>query len=103
MKNKKLKIDISLNNNLLYYGCKINEIGGKLNLLTPPADAINIIGRNFQQIIVKNRNGFKEIILTGSMAIWAYLVVFHIAVHLFVKVWYEDGLGNKLLIAAHGS
>lgn len=94
-------LDISLANRPLYIGCEITETGGKLNLVTPPQKAANIIGRNTERIIAEDTLR-DEIILTGSMAIWAYLIVFHIVVHRYRKVWYADGYGNKILIAAHG-
>lgn len=94
--------DLSLTNTELYKGCIISETPGKLNLETPPAEATYIIGRNINTIVDKipslDRN---EIILTGKMAIWAYLVVFHVVVHQFRRVYYDDGKG-PILIAAHG-
>jgi hypothetical protein len=95
------EINLALENVNLYYGCTISMAGGKLNLETPPEEAINIIGSNLQKIIDKitDRN---EITLTGGMAVWAYLIAFHMVVHKFRKVWYKDGFGNKMLVAAHG-
>jgi len=94
--------NLDLENKELYAGCAITEVGGRLNLITPSSEAANIIGRNAIGIIdaipAENR---KEIILTGSMAIWSYLVVFHIVVHRFNKVYYDDGRNNRILIAAH--
>ena len=94
--------DLSLNNIALYMDCEIEEVGGKKNLLTPPFIASNIIGKNAERLIdtltIKN-----EVVLTGGMAIWAYLIVFHQVVHRFKKVYYDDGKGGELLlIAAHG-
>ncbi len=31
-----MKIDLSLTNELLYHGCKIESVAGRLNLTTPP-------------------------------------------------------------------
>ena len=97
-----ITLDISLNNNKLYNGCKIEEVAGRLNLQTPINEAVNILGKNANKIINKLAGTDYEITLTGSMAIWAYLVVFHIVVHRFSRVYYADGKGNLVLIAAHG-
>lgn len=96
-----MRLNLSLTNDRLYEGCEVEESGGRLNLVTPPEDAIPIISRNVTDIIEKNSER-EKIILSGSMAIWAYLVIFHVVVHRFKKVLYEDGYGNVILIAAHG-
>ena len=92
------KLDLSLTNEALYRGCQIEEVAGRLNLTTPVEDAVNIVGRNVAQM---NLTG-DEITLTGPMAVWAYLVVFHAVVHRFRKVWYDDGRSGRVLVAAHG-
>jgi len=95
-------IDLSLKNTQLYKGCEIQEVGGRLNLVTPVAEALNIVGRNANEMVqaipAAERN---EVELTGPMAVWAYLVCFHAVVHAFSKVWYNDGR-NRMLVAAHG-
>jgi len=97
-----MTIDMSLKNETLYKGCEIAEIGGRLTLTTPVDKAINIVGRNAQAIVdaipAEER---AEVTLTGPMAVWAYLVVFHMVVHRFGKVFYDDGRGNHVLIAQH--
>ncbi|MDQ3013915.1 MAG: hypothetical protein M3X11_24840 [Acidobacteriota bacterium] len=95
--------DLSLANAELYAGCEIQEVAGRLTLMTPAAEAIHVVGRNAQRIVEKLvADGVEEITLTGAMAIWAYLVVFHSAVHRFRAVYYDDGKpGGKILIAAH--
>lgn len=60
-------IDLGLGNVQLYTGCEVGEVGGRQTLLTKPAEAANIIGRNAT----------------------------------FGEVWYDDGRGNKVLIAKH--
>lgn len=93
-------LDVSLKNTALYSGCKITEVAGRLNLTTPMADAINIVGRNVNAMDFHG----DEITLTGAMAIPIYLVVFHAVVHRFTKVWYDDGRGGQpVLIAQHGA
>jgi hypothetical protein len=98
-----MKIDLSLKNEVLYAGCAIEEVAGRLNLVTPVAEAVNIVGRNIASIIeatpAAERN---EITLTGPMAVWAYLIVFHAVVHKFSRVNYDDGRTGAVLVAAHG-
>ena len=91
-------LDLSLNNAALYDGCVIEEVAGRKNMTTPIADAVNAVGRN-----VANMNLYgDEVTLTGAMAVWAYLVVFHAVVHRFRKVYYDDGRSGAVLVAAHG-
>lgn len=94
-------INIGLNNIALYNGCEIEEVAGRLNLTTPVNEAVTIIGRNIADIVAAEANR-DEVILTGPMAVWSYLVVFHAVVHAFRRVYYDDGRGNKVLVAAHG-
>lgn len=97
------KLDMALTNTELYAGCAIEEIAGRLTLMTPVNEATNLVGRNAKNLIDRLvQRGVEEITLTGSMAIWAYLVVFHHAVHRFRRIYYDDGKPNgKVLIAAH--
>ena len=76
-------------------------MAGRLNLVTPPAEAANTIGRNVTAMVEKEEDRF-EVTLTGPMAVWAYLVIFHVVVHAFRRVLYDDGRSNVVLIAAHG-
>ena len=95
-------INLSLSNGALYAGCSITEVAGRLNLTTPVAEAINIVGRNVNAMVAAipaEERG--EVELTGPMAVWAYLVCFHAVVHAFRKVSYNDGRGSYL-VAAHG-
>lgn len=92
------KLDLSLKNESLYKGCKIEEVAGRLNLVTPVSGAVNIVGRNMAEM---NLSG-DEITLTGPMAVWSYLVVFHMVVHRFRRVYYDDGRSGAVLVAAHG-
>ena len=95
-----VKIDLSLTNKTLYEGCDITEVGGRLSLTTPPEMASNIVGRNIAALVAVTTDR-SEVTLTGPMAVWAYLVAFHLVVHAFGKVWYEDGRSAPLLIAQH--
>ena len=96
-----MKIDLSLKNAALYKGCKTEEVAGRLNLTTPVDEAVNIIGKNIADI-VNSISERSEIELTGPMAVWSYLIVFHAVVHSFDKVFYCDGRNDRVLIAAHG-
>jgi hypothetical protein len=93
-------INLGLDNEELYDGCEIEEVGGRDTLTTPPDKAANIIGRN-AQTLVENAKDREAVTLTGPMAVWAYLVVFHAVLHAFGEVWYQDGRGNRVLIAKH--
>jgi hypothetical protein len=92
------KIDLSLTNSSLYESCIIEEVAGRLNLVTPLADAVNIVGRNIGKLQIDP----EEVELTGAMAVWSYLVVFHMVVHKTRRVYYNDGRNPRMLIAAHG-
>lgn len=91
---------LGLDNKDLYEGCEIKEIAGRLTLVTPIDQAVNLVGRNINKIIADQQYR-TEIVLTGPMAVWSYLVVFHNVVHKFSKVFYDDGRSGPVLIAQH--
>lgn len=95
--------DLSLANSALYAGCSIETVAGRLNLKTPVGEAVNIVGKNANDIIsatpAENRD---KLVLSGPMAVWAYLIVFHAAVHVFREVYYFDGKNPEVLISRHG-
>ncbi len=96
------KINLGLDNAALYKGCETTEVGGRLTLATIPVEAANIVGRNVAAMIEATPASERdEVVLTGPMAVWAYLVVFHQVVHKFGKVVYDDGRGGRVLIALH--
>lgn len=98
-----MQINLSLSNGGLYTGCEIEEVAGRLNLKTPVAEAVQIVGRNIEKRMAETANADRsEITLTGPMAVWAYLIVFHAVVHRFSRVYYDDGRSGRVLIAAHG-
>lgn len=99
-KEEIMKLFIGLTNKDLYNGCEIVEVAGKPTLVTPAKDAVNIVGKNIAKIL-ETCADHDEIILTGPMAVWAYMVVFHAVVHKFHKVLYDDGKGDLVLIAMH--
>jgi len=97
-----MEINMALSNASLYEGCEVTEVGGRLTLTTSPADAANIVGRNVASIIdATPADERTEVVLTGPMAVWSYLIVFHQVVHKFNKVWYDDGRGGRVLVAQH--
>lgn len=96
-------LDLSLKNTELYAGCRIEEVAGRLNLATPTAEAVTLVGRNIERMVGALPAAQREdCILTGGMAIWAYLIVFHAVVHRFRRVLYDDGRNGPVLIAQHG-
>lgn len=100
-----MKIDLGLANAALYEGCEIETVGGRLNLKTPVPAAVEIVGRNIARIVaaVPATETARDMVeLTGPMAVWAYLVVFHAVVHAFRHVCYCDGKSDPVVIAAHG-
>ena len=97
-----MELDISLHNVALYKGCEVEEVAGRLNLKTPIGEAVGLVGRNIAAIIQAIPPEAREsITLTGPMAVWAYLVVFHEVVHAFTEVRYSDGR-NTVVLARHG-
>ena len=96
-------IDMSLHNAALYRGCKIEEVAGRLNLKTPVAEGIGLVGRNVAAIIKDTPPESRgSVTLTGPMAVWSYLVVFHAVVHSFSEVQYSDGRNAAVVLARHG-
>ena len=93
-----MTLDLSLNNETLYAGLDIQREAGKLNLRTPPAEAIPVILANLGRMVIDA----DEVVVTGGMAIWAYLAVFHFLHGRTRRIHYQDGLGNRVLVAAHG-
>ena len=97
-----MKMDLSLYNTALYAGCEIEEVAGRLNLKTPIGEAVGLVGRNIAAIVQSIPPEAREsVTLTGPMAVWSYLVVFHEVVHCFTEVSYFDGR-NVVVLARHG-
>lgn len=93
-----MTLDLSLSNSSLYHGLPIQPVAGKLTLLASPDDAIGILGANVARLEIDP----EEVTLTGGMAIWAYLVVFHALHGRTKRLYYQDGRGQRVLVAAHG-
>lgn len=89
---------MSLANADLYQELEVRRLAGRLTLVTPPDVAVEVIGANIDKLAIDA----DEVTLTGAMSIWAYLVVFHCLHGRTRRVWYEDGLGNRVLVMAHG-
>ncbi len=98
-----VRLDLSLTNVILYRDCQIETVAGRQNLTTPIPDAVNLVGRNVNEWVQTIPTDARtDITLTGPMAVWAYLIVFHAVVHAFGRVYYDDGRNGPVLIAAHG-
>ena len=97
-----MRIDMGLTNETLWAGCIIIQIGGRANLVTPASMAMEIMAKNLGKIIDPPQER-SEVVLTGPMAVWAYLVAFHAVVHKFTKIYYDDGKSGPLLVAQHGA
>ncbi len=97
-------IDLSLKNGSLYAGCEVESIAGRLNLLTQVPQAVEIVGTNIGNMITTiPQSDRSSVTITGPMAVWSYLIVFHAVVHAFAEVKYDDGRGNIVVIARHGA
>lgn len=94
-------IDLSLTNNTLYAGCAVETVAGRANLTTPVDEAVNLVGANVAAMIAADTNR-DTVVLTGPMAVWAYLVVFHAVVHRYREVQYNDGRNPPVVVARHG-
>lgn len=87
-----MKIDLSLANEALYHGCKIQVVDGRLNLKTPAQQAKSIVKYNIIEMLRKvPANERNDATLTGPMAVWAYIVVYDAAVRVFKQIWYDNG------------
>jgi hypothetical protein len=95
-------LDVSLANDNLYEGLDRPVLAGKPTLTAAPEDAIAILFRNLVRMECAGLFDRDEIVLTGGMAIWAYLAIFHFLHGKTKRVYYQDGRGNKILVAAHG-
>ena len=88
MSAKDANLDLSLRNEQLYAGCDTQEVAGRLALITPVGEAVNIVGRNAQTLIDELvADGVEEITLTGAMAIWADLSSFTLQSIAFRRVY----------------
>ncbi|MEP7009314.1 MAG: hypothetical protein ABJC13_03230 [Acidobacteriota bacterium] len=93
-----MTLDLALTHEPLWRGLAIENLAGKLTLTTPPAVAIPVLAANLSALEIDP----EEVVLTGGMAIWAYLVVFHQLHGRTRRIVYRDGRGQEILVAAHG-
>lgn len=93
-----MRLDVSLDHEALYQGLEVEVRAGRKVLLTPPEAAVSVLGESLGRLEIDP----EEVVLTGAMSIWAYLVVFHHLHGCTKRIWYEDGRGQKVLVAAHG-
>lgn len=91
-------LDLSLNNKELYKNIKMYKTGGKQSVDLSD-EMLNILGENAELIVAEIKDR-EEVVLTGAAPIPVYLVVFHIVVHKFRKVVYDNEM-YKLNIARH--
>lgn len=97
-----LTVNLALTSEL-YNGCAIETVAGRQNLTTPITEAIEIIGANIAKMVESIPRAERDtVVLTGPMAVWSYLVVFHAVVHAFKEVQYDDGRSGSVVIARHG-
>lgn len=98
-----MKIDLSLSNELLYRGCKIQQVAGRLNLTTPVSEAVEIVGANIAALVSAVPSSERgAVVLTGPMAVWSYLVVFRAVANVFGEVVYDDGRSAPVVVARRG-
>lgn len=98
-----LQLNLGLDNDVLYAGLDLEEVAGRMNLVTPVSEAVHVVGRNIARIVQSTPPDQREVcILTGPMAVWAYLIVFHAVVHAFREIRYSDGRNPPVTIAKHG-
>ena len=94
-------IDLSLSNEKLYQGCQIEDVEGRATLVTPPAEAIDIIGKNLERMMSDDSDR-STCTLTGTVAAWTYIFgcqdvtfcfpsVFRAVCNKFSSVYYDDG------------
>ena len=96
-------IDLGLGNADLYAGLTVSTVAGRSNLAHDPHDAIHVVGENIERILSRVPGADRRaVVLTGPMAVWAYIVVFHACVHRFDSVYYDDGRSGPVLVAQHG-
>lgn len=99
-------IDVSLSNKVLWKDCEVLNVCGENKLVTPVEVAVNILGRNLNSMFTGERfqehKDLPSVILCGSMAVWAYMIVFHAVIPHFRQVYYYDGSNTPLLIASAG-
>lgn len=91
-------LDLSTKNEALYNNVQIYKTGGKSSVNLSD-EILNIIGENVEAIVTKCTDR-EEVVLTGAAPIPVYLVVFHIVVHKFRKVIYDNEM-YRLNIARH--
>lgn len=93
-----MTLDLSLANADLWQGLEVETLAGKRTLVTPPEQAIPVLVERLAALPIDP----EEVVLTGAMAIWAYLVAFHHLHGRTRRILYQDGRGQLLLVAAHG-
>ena len=121
-----IELDLSLNNEEIYKGVKIESFGGRKSF-TVNQENLDIKGKNINEYIKKRKEDFKNkknktddknseneenevkkdaedfndsVVLTGATAIPVYLIAFHIVVHSFHEVRYKNEM-YEVVAAKH--
>jgi hypothetical protein len=95
-------LSLDLNNDSLYGGLDRPILAGKRTLIVVPEEAMSVMSHNLTEMDRVGQIDRDEVVLTGGMAIWAYLMVFHFLHGKTKRIYYQDGRGQKVLVAAHG-
>ena len=93
-----MTLNLGLDPPALWTGCEVRQLAGQLTLLTPAREAVPRLTANLSRLAIDP----EEVVLTGGMAIWAYLVAFHFLHGRTRRIYYQDGRGERVLVAAHG-
>lgn len=93
-----MTLDLSLANETLWAGLPVERLAGKLTLVLAPAEALAVLGPRLEALEIDPA----ELVLTGAAPIWVYLAAFHAAHGRTRRIVYQDGRGERVLVAAHG-
>ena len=91
-----LTINVGLGNSALYEGMEITEAGGRLALVTSPAEAAPLLAERAVQ--AWQGAGKPPVVLTGPMAVWAYLAIAGALQKAGASISYADGRGLELAL-----
>ncbi len=100
-------LDISLDNEALYEGCRVHRYGAKRPRIdTTMFDGFETVKRNAERIFASQGFSPKDkgdmILLTGAMKSWATAAVTVVAIKFFRSGDIEDESGRKPLFRCDG-
>lgn len=85
-------LDLGLENEKLYDGCRVRGRRPRLHLETSPIDAGPIVEANLRKILAEvPADDGGELVLTGRMPAWIYLLAYEVARDSFDRVSQYDG------------